>query len=133
MQTKDRELQAVLEVAKREPQAMSAGDVEGHLSLLADSAIYMPPAGPAKEGKELRDWLADFDRSSSIEWLSYTHGPTQVSGDLAFHDYAYEWRVTVKADGKTVTGRGKGIQIFTKSAGGAWKLLRNIWNANPPV
>jgi ketosteroid isomerase-like protein len=133
MQDKDRELKAVLEVAKREPAAMSAGDVESHLSLLADSAIYMPPGGPAKEGQELRDWLADFDRSSSIEWLSYDHGETRVSGDLAFHDYAYAWRVTSKVDGKSVTGRGKGIQILARSSDGAWKLIRNIWNADPPA
>jgi ketosteroid isomerase-like protein len=112
---------------------MSAGNVEGHLALLADSAIYMPPGGPAKEGKELRDWLADFDRSSIIEWLSYTHGQTRVSGDLAFHDYAYEWRVTSRADGKSVTGRGKGIQIFVRTQGGSWKLVRNIWNSSPSV
>ena len=127
------ELQAVLEVAKAEPAAMSAGDIDRHMSLLADSAVYMPPGGPAKEGRELRDWLADFDRSSAIEWLSYTHGETQISGDLAFHDYAYEWRVTSKADGKSVTGRGKGVQIFARSPDGAWKILRNIWNPDPAV
>jgi ketosteroid isomerase-like protein len=131
MQDKDREIQAVLEIAKREPAAMSAGDFEGHLALLADSAIYMPPGGASKQGRELRDWLADFDRSSSIEWLSYTHGQTEVSGDIAFHDYAYEWRVTSRADGKTVTGRGKGLQIFVRSADGSWKIARNIWNSNP--
>jgi ketosteroid isomerase-like protein len=107
MSDSDEDLNAVLEVAKAEPAAVGAGDVERHLSLLADPAIYMPPGGPAREGRALRDWLADFDRSSTIEWLSCTHGETRVSGDLAFHDYAYEWRVTSKADGKSVTGHGR--------------------------
>lgn len=133
MHDPDQELQAVLAIAKLEPAVMRAGDVEGYMSLLADSAIYMPPGGTPKEGRELRDWLADFVRSSSIEWLNYVHGHTEISGDLAFHDYAYEWRVTSKADGKSITGRGKGIQIFERSRGGPWKLVRNIWNSSPTL
>jgi hypothetical protein len=41
----DEDLNAVLEVAKAEPAAVGAGDVERHLSLLADPAICMPPGG----------------------------------------------------------------------------------------
>ena len=125
------ELQAVLAIAKREPAVMSAGDIEGYMSLLADSAISMRPGGVSMEGKELRDWLAEFLRSSSVEWIKYEHGHTQLSGDLAFHDYAYEWRVTSRSEGKSVTGKGKGIQMFTKLSDGSWKLVRNIWNSNP--
>lgn len=131
MNDSNEELQAVLAVAKREPAAMSGGDIEGHLSLLADSAIYMPPGGTSKEGRELRDWLAQFLRSSSVEWINYEHGHTQISEDLALYDYAYEWRVTSKSQGESVVGRGKGIQIFTRVSDGSWKLIRNIWNSNP--
>jgi ketosteroid isomerase-like protein len=127
----EQELRSVLAVARREPEVMSAGDMDTYRSLLADSAVYMPPGGPPKEGKELRDWLEEFLRDSHIEWLQYVHGHTQVSGDLAFHDYSYEWRVTSKAGGKSVVGRGKGIQILSKSSDGSWRLVRNIWNSNP--
>jgi ketosteroid isomerase-like protein len=127
----DKEFQAVLAVAQREPAVMSAGDMEAYRSLLADSAVYMPPGGVPKKGKELRDWLAEFLRTSDIEWIEYAHGHTQISGDLAYHDYSYEWRVTSKHDGKSVVGRGKGIQILSKFSDGSWKLVRNIWNSNP--
>jgi ketosteroid isomerase-like protein len=110
---------------------MAAGDVEGYLDLLSADAVYLPPNSPPKTGSELRAWLGDFLQTSVVEWLEYKDGATAVSGDLAVHDYAYVWRVTPRAGGQSVLGRGKGVQVLRRVPGGWWKLLRNVWNATP--
>jgi ketosteroid isomerase-like protein len=125
------DLAQALAEAQREPAMMAAGDVEGYLSLLAAEAIYLPPNSPPKTGSELRAWLGEFLRSSVVEWLEYKDGATTVSGDLAVHDYSYVWRVTPRAGGQPVLGRGKGIQVLQRVSGRSWKLLRNVWNATP--
>jgi len=125
------DLAQALATAQREGAVMAAGDVQGWLDLLAADAIYLPPNSAPKSGSELRAWLAEFLRTSVVEWLEYEDGATEVSGDLAVHDYAYIWRVTPRAGGQPVLGRGKGIQVLHRGSGGAWKLVRNIWNATP--
>ena len=127
----DLELDKVLSVAKRESVLMSLGNIEGWLSLQAESAVYMPPNTPAKEGKVLHSWLSEFIQSSRVEWLDYIDGYTEISGNLAFHDYSYQWRVTPKDGGTPVIGHGKGIQILSRFSDGSWKIVRNIWNSNP--
>ncbi len=121
----------VVAVAKRESAVMAAGDVQGWLDLLSANAIYLPPNSPPKGGSDLRAWLAEFLRTSVVEWLEYHDGATEVSGNLAVHDYSYVWRVTPRATGQPAVGRGKGLQALQKDPGGSWKLLRNVWNATP--
>jgi ketosteroid isomerase-like protein len=125
------ELQELLAAAKREGTVIATGDIEGYLDLLADDAVFLPPKTPVKAGSELRVWLREFLQASSVEWLEYVHGASVISGNLAVHDYAYVWRVTPKSGAQPVVGRGKGLQVFSRQPGGPWKLLRNVWNANP--
>ena len=125
------DLAQALATAQREGAVMAAGDVDGYLDLLSTDAIYLPPNAPPKSGSELRAWLAEFLRTSVVEWLEYKDGATEVSGDLAVHDYSYVWRVTPRAGGQSALGRGKGIQVLHRDSGGAWKVVRNVWNATP--
>jgi ketosteroid isomerase-like protein len=128
---KNLELDSILSVAKLEPTFMSLGDIEGWISIIAESAVYMPPNTSSKEGKILRDWLKEFLQSSHVEWLDYVDGYTGISGDLAFHDYSFRWRVSPKDGSTPLIGQGKGIQILSRLPNGSWKIVRNIWNSNP--
>jgi ketosteroid isomerase-like protein len=116
-------------LTQREVNACAAGDIGLYLSILADDAVYMPPNTPAKTGEELRRWLGEFIADFTVEWQEFVHGETVVSQDLAFHDNAYRWTVTPKTGGQPVQGHGKGLHIACRQADGAWKLVRNIWNA----
>jgi ketosteroid isomerase-like protein len=131
MSTSVDDLQQVVTAAKRETEVIASGDIDGYLGLLADDAVFLPPNTPAKAGRELRTWLRDFLQRASVEWLDYADGASIVSGDLAIHDYSYVWRVTPKAGGQPVVGRGKGLQAYRRLPNGTWKLLRNVWNADP--
>jgi ketosteroid isomerase-like protein len=114
-----------------EVEVVASGDIPGYLSLLANDAAFLPPNSTPKSGEELRTWLRQFLEECSVDWLEFTHGKTVISGDLAVHDYSYTWRVTNKGDGHTILSHGKGIQVYRRVCTSEWKLLRNIWNADP--
>jgi len=126
---KDR--QNISALINQEVNAVSAGDVETYHALLTDDAVFMPPNSPAKTGEELRHWLRDFLECFTVEWMEFIHGNIEVTGDLAFHEYTYKWRVTPKEGGKTNVSGGKGIHIVRRQRDGSWKIAREIWNANP--
>ena len=123
--------QRVIALSDKEVTAMSAGDINQFLAILADDAVLMPPNLPAKSGNELRNWMRDFLERFTIEWLGFVHGETEVAGDLAYHAYAYSWRLTPRAGGEPIVAHGKGVHILRRDPDGRWKLTREIWNASP--
>ena len=119
----------IVALTQQEVDACAAGDIDRYLAILAEDGVYMPPSTPPKAGAELRHWLREFVENFSVEWQDFVHGETVVAENLAFHDYAYRWKVTPKAGGQPVVGQGKGIHIAKRQPDGSWKLVRNIWNA----
>ena len=117
-------------IAEAESRAMSTGDVELYFSLLAKDAIYFPPSSSPKTGDDLRAWLKEFLGSHKVEWQYFTHGQTIVDGDLATHDYGYGMVSTPKDESEPIIGYGKGMLVCRRERG-AWKIVRNIWNAAP--
>lgn len=124
-------VEPVLQAAEREKTAMAASDMALYLSVLADDALFMPPGTAAKCGEELRAWLRAFLENFTTEWLRFQHGETVVAGNLAFHDYYYSMKVTPKAGGEATIGHGKGLHVLRREGNGAWKIVRNVWNAVP--
>jgi ketosteroid isomerase-like protein len=123
--------QAVLAIASQEVQATAENDVNAYLAVLAEDAVYLAPNTTPKTGHELRTWLHEFLEGFKIEWLEYKHGATEVRNDLAYHDYSYVWRVSPKNGEEGPVRRGKGLLVLRRQADGAWKIVRNIWNADP--
>lgn len=123
--------QQIIALVEQEVQVMSGGDPERFFAILADDAVLMPPGIGSKKGTELRGWLRDFVERFSVEWLKWVSIETVVVGDMAFHTYAYSWRVTRKAGGSPTVSHGKGIHVFRRDPGGSWKLAREMWNASP--
>lgn len=123
--------QQIVALVEQEVQAMSGGNPDRFFAILADDAVLMPPGIGAKKGTELRGWMRDFIEHFQVEWLKWFSIETVVAGDMAFHTYAYSWRVTRKAGGPPTVAHGKGIHIFRRDPGGPWKLAREMWNASP--
>ncbi|HWZ43403.1 MAG TPA: DUF4440 domain-containing protein [Candidatus Saccharimonadales bacterium] len=123
--------QQIVALVEQELQALTGGAPEDFFAILADDAVLMPPGSGAKKGTELRGWMRDFVERFQVEWLDWVSIETVVAGDLAFHTYAYSWRVTRKAGGAPTLAHGKGIHIFRRVPGGSWKLAREMWNASP--
>ena len=85
---------AVLEPVEREKAAVASGNAGEYLAILAEDAQFLPPGSPAKCGAELRNWLEAFVREFRVEWLASSTTDVVAVGDLAYHVYAYTWRVT---------------------------------------
>jgi len=128
----DTDRKGVLAAADQEAQAAATNNVEAYFAVLADDAVYLAPNTLAKGGLELRQWLREFLEGFRIEWLEHAHGSTEISGDLAYHDYSYTWRVSPRHGGDGPVTQGKGLLVLRRESDGAWKIVRNIWNAEPP-
>jgi ketosteroid isomerase-like protein len=127
------EVAAVVAVVDREVAAMRDGESDRFAALLSEDAVLLAPNVLPKAGAELRRWLRDFLQRFQVEWLSFAHEETAVSGDLAYHIYSYRWRVTPKSPGEPTLVSGKGLHILRRGADGTWRIAREIWNANPPA
>jgi len=122
---------AIVALIDQEVRAAGHGDMDVYEAALADDAVFMPPNGPARHGKELRSWLREFLEGFAVEWLSFEHEETVVEGNLGYHTYRYEWKLTPRAGGEPTLGHGKGVHIVRREADGAWRIVREIWNATP--
>ena len=125
------ERQEVASVVDREVAAAERGDIQAYVGLLDDEAVFLPPNQAPKDGVDLRQWLGDFLQDFAVEWLSFTHHETEVSGDLAYHTYSYAWKVTSKAGGEPILEHGKGLHLLRRDSRGTWLILREIWNSSP--
>jgi ketosteroid isomerase-like protein len=121
----------VLDPVEREKSAAVTGDAELYFSALAGDALFLPPNTTAKTGAELRSWLKEFIDGFRVEWLRFESSELQVSGEIAYHIYAYRWRVTPVAGGEPTVASGKGLHILRRQPDGSWKIARELWNSTP--
>jgi ketosteroid isomerase-like protein len=121
----------VLAPVERERTAIATGDSAEYFAVLTDDAVFMPPNSMAKEGEDLRNWLGSFVRDFRVEWLSVVSTELEVVSDLAYHTFAYTWRVTPRNGGEGKISSGKGLHILRRQVDGCWKISREIWNGVP--
>src|SRR5258708_20200874 len=112
----------IIALVQQEVKAMSGGNPDDFFAILADDAVLMPPGIGAKKGTALRGWMRDFIQNFAVEWLQWVSVETVISGDLAFHSYAYSWRVTRRSAGAPTVAPGKGIHLFRRRPRGPCTL-----------
>jgi ketosteroid isomerase-like protein len=116
----------------RTTRAIQAGDTAAVFAPFANDAIVMWQNEKAWHGTDQirREML----RALSGVTLKASRPHTEdvvVSGDLAVETGTYEW-VVAPPGGKDVTERGKYLTVWQRQPDGAWKVLRDISNSNPP-
>ena len=113
-------------------QAAAAKDLEKTVSVWADDARVLPPGQPAVVGKEaIRRYVSEAFAvpGFSIQWET-TDFVVSASGDMAYGVGTNQ--VTVNGpDGTPLTERGRGVTVWRKGPGGAWKCVIDTWNAEP--
>jgi ketosteroid isomerase-like protein len=123
---------ALFRLDKAWAQAAAVKDLEKTLSFWADDARVFPPGQPAVVGKEaLRGYVSGgFAMPGfSIQWET-SDFVVSASGDVAYGVGTNT--VTVNGpEGKPLTERGRGVTVWRKNAGGEWKCVIDIWNAEP--
>lgn len=107
--------------------ALNAGDAEALAGLFTDDAVVLPPDMPRLEGRDaIRDlWQGFIDVGVQGE---LTVDEVEVLGDTAIKVGSYT--VTIPGeDGAETTETGKFLEVL-KQEEGAWRIHRDIWNAD---
>lgn len=102
-------------------------------SYTQDSAMY-PPGGPAVEGlPAIREFVAGFASVPDIQMsFELVDVAIAASGDLGY-SMSTAAIASVGPDGEPVSENIRDFHVWTKDAGGEWKLLIDIWNSPDPV
>lgn len=124
---------AVDAVRNQEMSALNSGVVDSMLVVYTDDIVMMPPNEAMVTGSAaLRTWI-DTTLKQVTMTGRYTSSSVEVSGDLAVDHYTGELTVTPKAAGaKPTTETIKGLHILRRQADGSWKIIKDVWNSDPP-
>jgi ketosteroid isomerase-like protein len=130
--TTEADVEAIKRAVKQEVTATNAGDLESFFAILSADNEIIPPNQPAVRGEQARQWLRDFMDQFTMQLEPYSNEEVVVAGDLAFHRYSFEWTVSPKGGGDSITERGAGIHILQRQQDGSWVLVKDIWNPETP-
>jgi ketosteroid isomerase-like protein len=127
------DLDAINKVRDDMVEGFNAGDLDSVIACLADDSIGMPPDAPAKVGKEvygayIRNLMESYEVRESITVLE-----TEIAGEWAYDRGTWVATIVSKADGTTSEVGGDYLWILRKSADGAWRPTRLIWNNDQPA
>lgn len=105
----------------------------GNVDCFAEEAQFLPPnARPLKGKKAIGELVSQMIADPNF---SGSHNIVKVdvsrSGDLATIHYTYELNMS-DPDGNPVAEHGKAIYVLKKQPQAGWKILIDIWNADPP-
>ena len=119
--------QVVKETIRKEVASVNAGDQEGLFSILSKDVEFIIPGMAPVKGDEARKWFGDFMTQNHVRIQPYTNEEIDIAGDLAYHRYSFEWSMSPKTGGDTITERGSGLHIFKRQSDSTWLLVKDIW------
>lgn len=124
---------AIEQILRQWDAGVNAEDPDALLALYSDDPVMMPPDTPAREGKgSIRDFLAEFFAQGKLQ-VTDRAVAIEIEGDLAFAHGTYELTITPEGGGSAQEQAGKWAAVFHRQPDGAWKAVRNIWNADTPA
>ena len=112
-------------------KASEAKSADGWLSFYADGALMMPPGENLCKDKASRE--ASIKKMFATPGMSLRFQTTKVElaqmGDMGYAVGVYQWS-SKDANGKDYHETGKYCETWKKQAGGDWKCIVDIWNAD---
>jgi len=125
---------AVRQTDENWSKAAQTKKVDDWLAFYSDDAVLLPPNDKKTSGKQdNRKAIAELLALPGIA-ISWEPAKVEVaqSGDLAYTQGSYQ-ETTTDAKGKTVTDRGKTLEIWKKQADGTWKCVADMWSSDLPA
>lgn len=132
MSGRNKDIQAIKQLAADWRAGWLAGDADLLLSLWGPKPVVLPQDQPAVVGKEAirkayQSVLKEFDIKSKGKVVE-----VEASGDLGYIWSTYKLTATPKAGGKPIQSAGKSLFIVKRQPGGAWKVARLMDNSDGP-
>lgn len=113
-------------------QAALASDWGALAALLTEDAVFMPPNGPAVEGRgAIRAWL----KSIGLVMTEHTFEFTDIrgQGDIAYCRAAYTEAYTVGDLAPEIEDAGKTLGVLCRQPDNSWLIAAWCWNSDLPV
>jgi uncharacterized protein (TIGR02246 family) len=122
---------AVRALADRWQQAARAKDWPAVAATYTEDGMFMPPNGPAVQGRAaIEAWLKAFPPMSD-----FTLTPGEINGraDVAYDRGTYSLTFASPAKGQPASDKGKYVVISRKRADGSWLIAIDIFNSDVPL
>ena len=131
----DKDTAAIHVLSEQVTQAYIARDWDKFAGYFTEDAIWMPNEVLPLQGKD--EWwtfVEPFWDTTAVVEMSVASEEIVVAGDWAFERHT-ERQVIRPAggEGETLTFNFKGIWLLQRQDDGSWKIVRYIWNWNPPI
>jgi uncharacterized protein (TIGR02246 family) len=123
---------ALTEADSRYSQATSTKDADAFVGFYAQDGAMYPPEGSVVKGPDsIRDFVGPFFEDPGFA-AKFTPLAVEVSqgGDMGYSFNLLELTATGPT-GETVTEHLRDFHLWHKQADGSWKLVVDIWNAEP--
>lgn len=105
-------------------EALSAGDLDGALTMYEDSATYVDGQGTIATGREqIRVALAELIALSPT--LDCYEIDVVENGDLAIHRARWTFTGT-GSDGTAIESQGRSIEVVRRQSDGTWRFVIDL-------
>ena len=126
------DLAAIERLREQFVAAENSGDAAAVAALYTDDAVLLPPNELEVVGRPaIEAWYRALFDTYAPE-LSFSSQEVQLAGDWAFDWLSYTFQLTPRAGGPAIEERGNDLLVLRRQADGAWKVAREIWNADGP-
>ncbi len=117
----DNDREAIRAAAKQYLDADAKRDADGMMQVVAESAVYMPPASQPLVGREAIRALF-----KQHPWDKLAETQAEIEGRSDFAIVRGSWSAMLQ--GMPISGFY--LEAWQKQADGAWKVTRKAWNTD---
>ena len=113
-------------------EAALASDWGALAALLTEDAVFMPPNGPAVEGRAaIQEWI----ESIGLVMTEHTFEFTDVGGqgDVAYGRAMYTEAFTIGGVAPAIEDSGKVLGVLRRQPDNSWLIAAWCWNSDLPV
>lgn len=112
--------------------AINAGDMDRWMAVWSPEGKQMPPGAPARVGlEEIRAGNQPMFELFDTEMTVFPD-EFRILDDYTYTHGNYEYAMTPKEGGRTISGSGKFLSILARQADGSWKFAIDCFNDNAP-
>lgn len=118
---------AALEGRRRQwISAITEGDPDGFVAVVAEDAVWLPPGPVAVVGREeIRSWvagpMAEFDYEYTVRVMS-----VRIAGDRAVERARFRTQATTRSGERAPTHEGTYTILWRRADDGAWVIERYV-------